>query len=184
MAWWGSRLFRPGRPGAWRVFAAGLAIIAVGATLLEAIGAGLVAVPAEPVQILILAGVVTQLVGLVRLTPFRPAGLPFAIERGEPLGNLSRRSRRPAGEGSTGDTCLPSPLPDPRCRSDSRVPVRADTGFAVRKRGWSGRRDSNPRHLAWEASTLPTELLPLGSSGILRARLRQRQSGPADASRH
>ena len=25
---------------------------------------------------------------------------------------------------------------------------------------WSGRRDSNPRHLAWEASTLPTELHP------------------------
>src|SRR5947199_7757788 len=37
-------------------------------------------------------------------------------------------------------------------------------------RGWSGRRDSNPRHLAWEASTLPTELLPPGSSGILSPR--------------
>jgi hypothetical protein len=31
---------------------------------------------------------------------------------------------------------------------------------------WSGRRDSNPRHLAWEASTLPTELLPLGARPI------------------
>src|SRR3954452_1005641 len=28
---------------------------------------------------------------------------------------------------------------------------------------WSGRRGSNPRHSAWEADTLPTELLPLGS---------------------
>jgi hypothetical protein len=28
---------------------------------------------------------------------------------------------------------------------------------------WSGRRDSNPRHSAWEADTLPAELLPLGS---------------------
>src|SRR4029077_7513891 len=28
---------------------------------------------------------------------------------------------------------------------------------------WSGRRDSNPRQPAWEAGTLPTELLPLGS---------------------
>ena len=28
---------------------------------------------------------------------------------------------------------------------------------------WSGRRDSNPRHSAWEADTLPTELLPLGT---------------------
>ena len=26
---------------------------------------------------------------------------------------------------------------------------------------WSGRRGSNPRHSAWEADTLPTELLPL-----------------------
>ncbi len=29
-------------------------------------------------------------------------------------------------------------------------------------RCWSGRRDSNPRHSAWEADTLPTELLPPG----------------------
>jgi hypothetical protein len=28
----------------------------------------------------------------------------------------------------------------------------------------SGRRDLNPRHLAWEASALPTELRPHGSS--------------------
>src|SRR5690606_38688551 len=26
--------------------------------------------------------------------------------------------------------------------------------------GWSGRRDSNPRHSAWEADALPAELLP------------------------
>ncbi len=26
---------------------------------------------------------------------------------------------------------------------------------------WSGKRDSNPRPLAWEANALPTELLPL-----------------------
>jgi hypothetical protein len=33
----------------------------------------------------------------------------------------------------------------------------------------SGRRDSNPRHLAWEASALPTELRPqrLDSTGAL-----------------
>ncbi len=31
----------------------------------------------------------------------------------------------------------------------------------IKRGSWSGRRDSNPRHLAWEASTLPTELLPL-----------------------
>ena len=28
------------------------------------------------------------------------------------------------------------------------------------RRVWSGRRDSNPRHTAWKAVTLPTELLP------------------------
>ncbi len=32
------------------------------------------------------------------------------------------------------------------------------------KGDWSGRRDSNPRHSAWEADTLPTELLPLESA--------------------
>ena len=32
---------------------------------------------------------------------------------------------------------------------------------------WSGRRGSNPRHPAWEADTLPAELLPLGFTLIL-----------------
>ena len=35
---------------------------------------------------------------------------------------------------------------------------------------WSGRRGSNPRHSAWEADTLPTELLPLGSTALCLAR--------------
>jgi hypothetical protein len=34
---------------------------------------------------------------------------------------------------------------------------------------WSGQRDSNSRHQAWEACTLPTELCPL----IIVAKLRQ-----------
>ena len=43
----------------------------------------------------------------------------------------------------------------------------ADLVATVEVRGftrkeWSGRRDSNPRHSAWEADTLPAELLPLG----------------------
>ena len=29
--------------------------------------------------------------------------------------------------------------------------------------GWSGRRDSNPRHRPWQGRTLPTELLPLAN---------------------
>ena len=41
-------------------------------------------------------------------------------------------------------------------------------GRSVGDRGkWSGRRDSNPRHSAWEADTLPAELLPLGSMRIV-----------------
>lgn len=76
---WGIRLFRPGRSGAWWVFTAGLAIIAVGAMLLEAIGARLVAVPAEPAQILILAGVNAQLVGLVRLARPRSGLDPWSL---------------------------------------------------------------------------------------------------------
>src|SRR5438552_15449867 len=31
----------------------------------------------------------------------------------------------------------------------------------VAVKDWSGRRDSNPRHPAWKARALPTELLPL-----------------------
>ena len=32
-----------------------------------------------------------------------------------------------------------------------------------KRRKWSGRRDSNPRHPPWKGGALPTELLPLGS---------------------
>ncbi len=40
---------------------------------------------------------------------------------------------------------------------------------AAGKWAWSGRRDSNPRHPAWKASALPTELLPLAvESGCIR----------------
>jgi hypothetical protein len=37
---------------------------------------------------------------------------------------------------------------------------------------WSGRRDSNPRHSAWEADTLPAELLPLGAERVIADRAR------------
>src|SRR5689334_327846 len=43
-----------------------------------------------------------------------------------------------------------------------------ENGLGVRRGRWSGRRGSNPRHSAWEADTLPTELLPLGRLVILR----------------
>jgi hypothetical protein len=35
-----------------------------------------------------------------------------------------------------------------------------------RPRGWSGQRDSNPRHQAWEACTLPAELCPLNAQRV------------------
>ena len=57
----------------------------------------------------------------------------------------------------------------PATRVRHRVRARFhDTPLAATccsRRGWkmwSGRRGSNPRHSAWEADTLPTELLPLG----------------------
>src|SRR5690349_19691613 len=34
---------------------------------------------------------------------------------------------------------------------------------------WSGRRDSNPRHPAWKAGTLPAELHPPDGTPMLRA---------------
>jgi hypothetical protein len=58
---------------------------------------------------------------------------------------------------------------------------RGSAPVCVQKGGiWSGRRDSNPRHSAWEADTLPAELLPLGSLGIL-AQPRSRLNGEVDA---
>ena len=41
-------------------------------------------------------------------------------------------------------------------------------GGGLKLRFRSGRRDSNPRHSAWEADTLPTELHPLGTSEVAR----------------
>ncbi len=41
---------------------------------------------------------------------------------------------------------------------------------ASRPRGWSGQRDSNPRHQAWEACTLPAELCPLIIENLLKSK--------------
>ena len=66
-----------------------------------------------------------------------------------------------------------------------RGPERAPHRPVVRTRRaclegrWSGRRGSNPRHSAWEADTLPTELLPLGRGHIL-ANPRGHANGLAD----
>src|SRR5207253_11490663 len=48
----------------------------------------------------------------------------------------------------------------PGIPGDVATVTRADDG-GQRFQSWSGRRDSNPRHRAWEARTLPTELRPL-----------------------
>ncbi len=37
----------------------------------------------------------------------------------------------------------------------------------VPERGWSGRRDSNPRHQPWQGCTLPAELLPRRGTSIV-----------------
>src|ERR1700733_8596035 len=34
--------------------------------------------------------------------------------------------------------------------------------------GWSGRRDSNPRHQPWQGCTLPAELLPRGKKNAAK----------------
>src|SRR5260370_6202294 len=39
-----------------------------------------------------------------------------------------------------------------------------------RKSGWSGRRDSNPRHQTWQGCTLPAELLPRRRLSIVARR--------------
>jgi hypothetical protein len=49
----------------------------------------------------------------------------------------------------------------------TRTRNRGRSGLRGRAERWSGRRGSNPRHSAWEADTLPTELLPLGRSRSL-----------------
>jgi hypothetical protein len=37
------------------------------------------------------------------------------------------------------------------------------SGGVIAPKGWSGRRDSNSRHLPWQGSALPTELRPLSA---------------------
>ena len=49
-----------------------------------------------------------------------------------------------------------------------RFPFRVNRSSS-RAVTWSGKRDSNPRHQAWEACTLPTELFPQAASDLLRS---------------
>ena len=39
---------------------------------------------------------------------------------------------------------------------------------SARKKKWSGKRDSNPRHLPWQGRALPTELFPPQMHGLSR----------------
>ncbi len=69
---------------------------------------------------------------------------------GRDLRPLEIRTRRDSGNhGGTNSSSLP--LVDPAI-PPNRPPHR--------KLEWSGQRDSNPRHSAWEADALPTELWP------------------------
>jgi hypothetical protein len=45
--------------------------------------------------------------------------------------------------------------------------LRLQKVLAVYLKIWSGKRGSNPRHSAWKADALPTELLPPGAKFIL-----------------
>ena len=57
------------------------------------------------------------------------------------------------------------PAESPGVPSWARVTlwIQAPAARFIRIEEWSGRRDSNPRHPAWKARALPTELLPLKS---------------------
>ena len=77
------------------------------------------------------------------LSPFRPFEDSSAI-RELALATVSRRVDRPVRSSS--------------CRRNKDI-----HGDDHQRGRWSGRRDSNPRHPAWEADTLPAELLPLGA---------------------
>src|SRR5437899_10535173 len=61
------------------------------------------------------------------------------------------------------------PSPFRRLRG-SRAPGVYGQSTRVRMiRGWSGRRDSNPRHQPWQGCTLPAELLPHRGSKVIVA---------------
>src|ERR1035437_1979774 len=65
--------------------------------------------------------------------------------------------RRPRGRGIEGGIRI---LSRPAAHD---LHARSDILLESVRGKWSGRRDSNPRHSAWEADTLPAELLPLES---------------------
>ena len=65
----------------------------------------------------------------------------------------------------------------PRSRSTYRSERDANRRHGWEGR-WSGRRGSNPRHSAWEADTLPTELLPLGRARVYRRGAGRRNDCP------
>ena len=79
---------------------------------------------------------------------FSPCGAPPVWAITAPI--RVRPVLRDAWAAGLGDAC------GPRRRLDPGIPAR----------DWSGRRDSNPRHPAWKARALPTELLPLASRDI------------------
>ncbi len=66
----------------------------------------------------------------------------------------NRRSDRPACRSRTNAAGVRAQRPGPRGAAPHAEPK------APGRRGWSGRRGSNPRHAAWKAAALPAELLP------------------------
>src|SRR6188474_1673247 len=90
-----------------------------------------------------------------------------------------------ATESSDGDPwCQPEIVGKESVAAEARSNA-ASTGnrASIRDGSWSGRRDSNPRHPAWKARALPTELLPLNS--LTRRDFddpRRRRAGPGRGS--
>ena len=109
----------------------------------------------------------------------RLAIVPAADEQVDLLSYLERFARHAPPFRSGGDARVPlgstrgggTSMPSSPAASPEPQPFRSWLDSLREPSDWSGRRGSNPRHPAWEADTLPTELLPLGDgfySGVLK----------------
>jgi hypothetical protein len=106
-----------------------------------------------------------------------------AAHRGEQAWRpLSAGPSAPLRAGSRARSSSWGPQRRSCCRSHNQRESRA-TNKKPRKAGfsWSGRRDSNSRHSAWEADALPTELLPLTAELFTTAAHPRASQNSADA---
>src|SRR5438270_14071197 len=99
--------------------------------------------------------------GLVRLNSSFAIAPPRWVTRSW-CGRLACEPRRPEVKGGNGpddsESCYWGLNPGPLPYQGSALPLSYSSSRAVSRR--SGRRDSNPQHLAWKARALPIELHP------------------------